>query len=424
MEIPARVPVRSYPGLLEPGVVGFRRPILLLPADIQTRLTPHQLEAVGAHELCHVRRRDNLTSAMHMIVEAVFWFHPLVWWLGGRLVNERERACDEEVLRLGNEPQVYAEGILNVCKIYLESPLRCVSGVTGADLKERIHAIVAGRAAANLSFSRKAALVIAALTALTTPLVVGMIVNASPIRAYSQAPVETASMLAARNSLNQGVQAFRAQDYDSAIELFKKATELDPNMTNAYLYLATAYAQRYIPGTNSEENQKFANLAVESFQKALDLRPGDKTAVAGLAGIYHNSAQYDKAREAYLRNAELDPQNPIPFYAVGSVDWIIVHNTASTLSQGDRSRLIDEGLRYLDKAIALNPDYEDAYWYENLLLREEARILIEQANVTPDPREQMELLASAGELNARADDWSNRALEVRKKAKGLSAPHP
>ncbi len=100
------------------------------------RLTPSQLEAVLAHELCHVRRRDNLTSVIHMIVEAVFWFHPLVWWIGARLVEERELACDEEVLRLGSEPRVYAEGILNVCKLYVESPLRCVSGVTGSNLEE------------------------------------------------------------------------------------------------------------------------------------------------------------------------------------------------------------------------------------------------------------------------------------------------
>src|SRR5207247_4024707 len=135
------VEVRSSPGLLEPGVVGLFSPILLLPEGIAERLTPPQLEAVLGHELCHIRRRDNLTSAIHMIVEAVFWFHPMVWWIGARLVEERERACDEAVLSLGSEPHDYAEGILNVCKSYLESPLSCVSGVTGSDLKERIQGI-------------------------------------------------------------------------------------------------------------------------------------------------------------------------------------------------------------------------------------------------------------------------------------------
>ena len=185
-EIVAPVEVRSSPGLLEPGVVGFLRPILLLPEGIEKCLTPRQLEAVLAHELCHVRRRDNLTSAMHMIVEAVFWFHPLVWWIGARLVDERERACDEAVLSLGNEPQVYAEGILNVCKIYLESPLRCVSGVTGSDLKKRIRAILTGRVAGELNFAKRVALAVAGIAAIALPVIIG-IINAPALRAQSPA---------------------------------------------------------------------------------------------------------------------------------------------------------------------------------------------------------------------------------------------
>ena len=134
LEMPAKVEVRCSPGLLEPGVVGLLRPVLLLPAGITERLTKPQLEAVLTHEQCHIQRRDNVTAAIHMIVEALFWFHPLVWWIGARLVEERERACDEDVLRLGSEPQVYAEGILKVCKFYVESPLTCVAGVTGNHL--------------------------------------------------------------------------------------------------------------------------------------------------------------------------------------------------------------------------------------------------------------------------------------------------
>src|SRR5580693_3897272 len=136
LQLPTSIEVRAAPGLLEPGVVGLLRPMLLMPDGILERLTPLQLEAVLAHELCHIRRRDNLSAALHMIVEALFWFHPLVWWISVRLVEERERACDEEVLRRGGEPQVYAEALLNVCKYYLESPLGCVSGISGADLKK------------------------------------------------------------------------------------------------------------------------------------------------------------------------------------------------------------------------------------------------------------------------------------------------
>lgn len=117
IEIGAPIRTMSSPMLLEPGVFGVFRPVLLLPTGIANRLTPEQLRAIVAHELCHVRRRDNLSATVHMIVEAVFWFHPLVWWIGSRMVEERERACDEAVLAGGSDPQAYAEGILQVCKL-------------------------------------------------------------------------------------------------------------------------------------------------------------------------------------------------------------------------------------------------------------------------------------------------------------------
>ena len=129
------VPVMSSTARLEPGVFGVFKPVLLLPEGIANRLTPDQLHTVVAHELYHVRRRDNLTAALHMLVETLFWFHPLVWWIGSRLADERERACDEAVLQSAGEPELYAEGILQVCRLYLESPIACMSGISGADLE-------------------------------------------------------------------------------------------------------------------------------------------------------------------------------------------------------------------------------------------------------------------------------------------------
>jgi bla regulator protein blaR1 len=166
---------------VEPGVFGIFRPVLLLPEGIAERLSAAQLEAILAHELCHVRRRDNLTAAIHMIVQATFWFHPLVWWLGMRLTDERERACDEEVLRLGSTPRVYAEGILNVCKLYVESPLACVSGVTGSNLKRRVEAIMKNRMVPRLNFAKKAVLAAVGVAALAAPVAIGVVRAQSPV---------------------------------------------------------------------------------------------------------------------------------------------------------------------------------------------------------------------------------------------------
>lgn len=171
----ALVEVRACPGLLEPGIVGWIRPVLLLPQGIQERLTATEMKAIVAHELCHVRRRDNLLACIHMIVEAIFWFHPLVWWIGAQLLHERERACDEDVLTRGNEPDVYAEAILNVCKSYAQSPLTCVSGITGPDLKTRIDLIMKNRRMADLSLGKKLVLGIAGLFVLVAPVSVGVV---------------------------------------------------------------------------------------------------------------------------------------------------------------------------------------------------------------------------------------------------------
>jgi bla regulator protein BlaR1 len=179
------IPVLSSPMRLEPGVFGIWHPVLLLPEGIADRLTAAQLEMIFAHEMCHVRRRDNLTAALHMIVETLFWFHPLVWWIRVRLLEERERACDEAVIQSGAEPRVYAEGILRVCQHYLESPLASVSGITGSDLKKRIGSIMANQKASRLSFTRKLLLAAAALVSVAGPFIFGLI-NASQTYAQSK----------------------------------------------------------------------------------------------------------------------------------------------------------------------------------------------------------------------------------------------
>lgn len=185
LPLEADLPVLSSPALLEPGVFGITRPVLLLPEGILDRMAPEHFGAILAHESCHVSRRDNLTAAIHMAVEAAFWFHPLVWWLGVRLVEERERACDEEVLRLGNNPHVYAESILKTCQFYLESPLTCMSGVTGSDLKKRIVRIMTQNVAHRLDMSRKILLAAAGMAAVAVPIAFGFI-HAPQSRAQSQ----------------------------------------------------------------------------------------------------------------------------------------------------------------------------------------------------------------------------------------------
>jgi uncharacterized protein (TIGR03435 family) len=174
---------------LEPGIFGILRPVLLLPKNIQERLTESQLDAVIAHEMCHVRRRDNLTAALHMVSETIFWFYPAVWWIRRGLLEERERACDEAVLESRREALTYAEGILNVCKLYVEAPMSCVAGVTGSDLKKRIMRIMAKQAARKLDLGRKVLLSLVAVLAVAVPVTVGLM-HATQMQAQT-APAKT-----------------------------------------------------------------------------------------------------------------------------------------------------------------------------------------------------------------------------------------
>jgi len=207
--------------------------------------------------------------------------------------------------------------------------------------------------------------------------------------------------LQARDNLNKGVRAFRDAHYDNAVTYFKQAVELDPDLTTAEIYLATAYSQQYIPGGRSEENDKNAQLAIQTFENVLKREPNNVNAIAGLASIHQNTNQFQKAHDYYMKYAQLDSSNPVPFYAIGSVDWIIVYDKNNPPPAEEQGKLVDEGLQNLDKALALNPDYDDAMTYKNLLYREKARLATNDADKK--------------KLTDLADEWFNKSLETRKK---------
>jgi uncharacterized protein (TIGR03435 family) len=212
VEVDFPTPVISSPSFLEPGVFGIFRPVLLVPEGLSEHLTPEQWESVVAHELCHLRSRDNLIGFMQTFVEAVFWFHPLVRWIGKRIYLEREMACDEEVLRLGSEPRVYAEGILKVCELYLESPVACMAGVAGSSLSRRIEGIMSKRILRKLSLPGKVILASVCMAVVSGPLVIGM------LKAQSVTPsppsFEVASVKVSTTQENPRAQRWGPQTVD------------------------------------------------------------------------------------------------------------------------------------------------------------------------------------------------------------------
>ena len=219
--------VMSSPSAFEPAVVGILRPVLLLPEGLLERLTRPQLDAILEHERAHVRAHDNLFAIVHMAVAAIFWFHPLVWWIERRMIDERERACDEAVVRAGKQPADYAEGILAVCRWSHESPVMCVSGVTGSDLRIRIERIMANRLGRRLHLTGRLLLAGAALIVLAGPVGIGLLVAAAQ-EPHAQAPAQApaAAQAPAMPSVTFDVASIRRNQQAEAAR-----ASIPPNVT-------------------------------------------------------------------------------------------------------------------------------------------------------------------------------------------------
>jgi len=234
--------------------------------------------------------------------------------------------------------------------------------------------------------------------------------------------------LRARDQLNKGVQSYKNAKYEEAIEHFRQAVDLDPTLINARLYLATAFAQQYIPGADAPDNNKFAEQAIDQYKAVLNSDPKNVNSVKGIAYLYLQMKQFDKAKEFYRKATELDQNDPEPYYSVAVIDWTQTYQprmeeraklglkpeeplkdkkVCAALKEKNMTN-IQEGIDNLNKALQLRPDYDDAMAYMNLMYRERADVQCE------DPA------ARAADLKT-ADDWVDKTLAV-KKAKAEKQP--
>jgi len=235
--------------------------------------------------------------------------------------------------------------------------------------------------------------------------------------------------LRARDQLNKGVQAYKNNHYEEAIQHFQQAVELDHKLLNARLYLATAYVGQYIPGVDSPENIRVAEEAIKQFQQVIDDKPSREQKVnsaKGIASLYFNMKKFDEAKKFNRMVSDLDPNDADPYYSIGVIDWTESYaprmeeraklgmkpeehlnpknkdqkKVCDELSQKNMP-VIQEGIDNLKKAIDLRPDYDDAMAYMNLMYREKADI------------ECQDLAARAEDLKT-ADSWLDKNLAVRK----------
>jgi tetratricopeptide (TPR) repeat protein len=242
------------------------------------------------------------------------------------------------------------------------------------------------------------------------------------------------SKLKARDELNKGVRSFRDSKYETAVEHFRSAVDLDPELLNAHLYLAAAYASQYQPGGESAENKKIGEEAIRAYENVLAKDPSNVGSVKGIAGIYFNMRNFEKAKEYYLKTAKLEPKNPEPFYSIGNVNWVLCYDKQNPLPTERKKELIEEGLANLQKAVEIDPNYYNAYFYINLLLRQKAQVIVEElTDKNPKLKDQFAIAAldpkaldplvkrHAGDRYGeyqdylkKADENFDKAMEIRK----------
>lgn len=238
--------------------------------------------------------------------------------------------------------------------------------------------------------------------------------------------------LRARDKLNKGVQAYKNAKYEDAIEDFKDAVQLDPSLTNARLYLATAYMGQYIPGADAPDNNRYAEEAIETFQSVLAQHPAKEQQIhslKGIASMYFQQKKFDKATEYYQKIAELDPNDPETYYSLAVIDWMQAYQpdqkfrlelglkpTDELKDKKDCAQLKDEntqrvedGIQNLEKAIKLRPDYDDAMAYLNLLYRQRAEYECDNSD------------ARKTDLKT-ADDWVDKTMATKKAKAEKSGP--
>ena len=237
--------------------------------------------------------------------------------------------------------------------------------------------------------------------------------------------------LQSRDNLNKGIAAYKGADYAGAVEYFKKAIEQDPDWLQPQLYLATAYMNQWIPGAQSPENQQLAEQAKAEFQKVLDVEPDNESALAYLAMIAYNEAgglpdeekwaKLDEAEKWHYRRVEVNPETADAYYSLGVIAfqrtypvWQMYRREMG-MSDTDpgplpdeelrqefidrQGEVVDKGLENLHKALDVDPEYDDAMVYINLLLRQQADMLDTEEEYTVQIEE--------------ADEWLQKSLDIK-----------
>ena len=244
--------------------------------------------------------------------------------------------------------------------------------------------------------------------------------------------VSGCNRLKARDNLNEGVNAFKAGNYTGAADHFKTAIDLDPELPVARLYLATAYMQQFVPGTDTPENKQFQESAMREFTEVLKSDPKNGLATASIANLYYQTKDFANAQVWYKKVVDNDPKNKEGYYTLGVIAWteFVAPDREARISANmkaedpgplkdakKRAELkerywasLTAGIEQEKKALEIDPEYENAMSYMNLLVRYRADLQDTKEAYDVDRKE--------------ADGWVDKALQTTKIKAERKAANP
>jgi beta-lactamase regulating signal transducer with metallopeptidase domain len=403
------VELLSSVSLSSPVMTGIRRKTIILPEPLFAETSEDVLTTAIGHEMAHVARNDFGWKLVYELLRAPISFHPAAWIVRREIERTREMACDELVTQRLLDPGVYARSIMRIASAMAGLPNPgCALGVFDGDiLEERIRRLME-RPIANL---RKARLLL--VTGLSALALCAVIASSLAFTARAQS--------GAHGEMKQAGDAYNSADYKSAVQHFENAVKLEPGNINAKLFLANTLIRESFAG-GQQSDGTLLTRARQQYQEVLAQDPQNKPATQGMVAVAMHSKQFKEVHDWAVKLIQLDPKDKSAYYTAGVVDWVMVYpefqqakqaaggnveeywipDAASRKSLRDRCLpQIEDGFRMLQIALQLDPNYEDAMAYMNLLDRLKGGIVDNQAE--------------SADLIEKADDWVGKTLAAKRR---------
>jgi beta-lactamase regulating signal transducer with metallopeptidase domain/tetratricopeptide (TPR) repeat protein len=411
-----RVELAFSPDVCGPVTAGG---IIILPESLVAESSEDVLTTAIGHEMAHVARRDFALNIVYELLLLPISFQPAAWMIRRAIERTREMACDELVTRRLIDASAYARSILTIATAMTACPSPGYSlGVFDGDILEQRIRRLLERPAAHLKRAR--IVLVGGLTALAICVAV-----ASSISFNARAQGTGSSVML------QGQEAFARGDYQTAAGRFDVAVRLEPDNLEAKLQLAKALMKQFVPGMDAAS--PLVVNARKQYADVLARDPGNKRALHGMMITAADVRNWHEAIEWAEKTVRADSGDASAYYTIGVADWAMTFSdymkarqAAGMLPQDpgiipdaglresvrtNHDSQIDDGLRALETAVKLNPDYSDAFAYTNLLLRIRAGIADSKALYD--------------EYIAKADELVGQALAARKRqAQSGANPDP